>query len=249
MLSELKAEFKKVFSIRSTYIILALMLALVIFFGFYVGGWHADKLSLIDHGWLFKVSQQAISFLSIFPALIGLLLLTHEFRYNLSAYSLTLSNNRSKVLAAKIIVISLIAVFATAIIGSLSPLLADWGIHAHHLTFVHQYFSVGSIAWRGLVFGWGYAMAGLVIATLIRNQIGAIVVLFIVPNTVEGLLSLLLKSNSVYMPFSALHTMLGVGQNIQKASITPLSAMFVFLGYLIVSWIVAWILFLRRDAI
>ena len=248
MLNELKAEFKKVFTIRSTYIIIALILVLVIVFGFYVGGWRADKLNLADPTWLFKVAQQAISFLSIVTALIGLLLLTHEFRYNLSAYSFTLSNSRNKVLLSKIIVISIVAVVVTVIVGAASPLLAYWGINANHLHLVHQTFSVGSLAWRGLVFGWGYAMAGLVIAALVRNQIGAIIVLFIVPNTVEGLFSILLKSNSVYMPFSSLHAMLGVGLNAQSSILDPVHAMYIFLGYLIVSWAIAWAAFLTKDA-
>src|SRR5580658_6941206 len=105
MITELKAEFRKVFSIRSTYVILAIMTALVIFFSFYVGGWRSDKANLLDPHRLFTISQQSINFIAIFPGLIALLLLTHEFRYNVISYSLTLSNNRSKVLAAKIIVV------------------------------------------------------------------------------------------------------------------------------------------------
>ncbi|HEY1645756.1 MAG TPA: hypothetical protein VGF75_05295, partial [Candidatus Saccharimonadales bacterium] len=98
---------------------------------------------------------------------------------------------------------------------------------------------------------WGYAMAGLVIAALLRNQIGAIIVLFVVPDTVEGLLSILLKNNTVYLPFSALHTMLGVGLNSSNSagpSISPLHALYVFLAYLVVAWLIAWYMFIRRDA-
>lgn len=249
MINEIKAEFKKVFTIRSTYVILGLMLALVIFFGFYVGGWHTDKADLLDPHLLFRVSQQAISFLSIFTALIGVLLLTHEFRYNTIAHSLTLSNSRSKVLAAKIIVITILALVVTTIIGILSPLLTNLGLHVNNMKTIHQTFEYSNLAWRGLVFGWGYAMAGLVMALIIRNQIGAIITLFIVPDTVEGLLSIWLKKNTDYLPFSALHTMLGAGMNVNQANISPVRAMCVFLGYLIVSWIIGWYLFLKKDAI
>jgi len=248
MIAELKSETRKIFSIRSTYIIFALMIFLIVFFGFYVGGWHTDKLDLLDPHRLYNLTLQAISFLSIFTALVGLLLFTHEFRYNTIAYSLTLSNNRSKVLAAKIVVITILALTVTTIIGVASPLLSNWGIHAHHLKLVPQTFYYGALAWRGLVFGWGYAMAGLVIAALIRNQIGAIIALFIVPDTVEGLLSILLKNNTVYLPFSALHSMLGAGMDVSQGNITPVHAMYVFLGYLVFSWAIAWYLFLKRDA-
>ena len=247
MIPELKAEFKKVFTIRSTYIIFAIMIALSIFFGFYIGGWHSDKLELMDPLMIYKVAQQSIDFLAIFPALIGLLLFTHEFRYNTVTYSLTLSNNRSKVFAAKLIVVTILSLVSAAVILTISPLLADWGIHAHGLNMVHQSFYFKAIIWKGLAYGWAYAMAGFAIAALIRNQIGAIVVLFVVPGTVERLLSLLLKNNVVYLPFSSFHAMLGSGLEGTTVTITAIDALYVGLGYIIFSLAISWILFVRRD--
>jgi len=52
---------------------------------------------------------------------------------------------------------------------------------------------VWSLLWRSVFFTWGYAMAGLLIALLIRSQVGAIASLFLIPSTVETLLGLLLK--------------------------------------------------------
>ena len=225
------------------------MLILVCFFGFYVGGWHSNKIDLLNSQRLYMVSLQAISFLSVLGALIPILLFTHEFRYNTAAYTLTLSNNRNKVFLAKIIAASVLALATTAVVGALSPTLAYLGTHANHLQLVPQHFYYADIVWRGLIFGWGYSMAGFVIAALIRNQIGAIVTFLIVPGTVEGLLSIWLKGNTDYLPFTALHTMLGAGNNgIQNANLKPLEAMFVFLGYLVVSGAVSWVLFYRRDA-
>jgi ABC-type transport system involved in multi-copper enzyme maturation permease subunit len=224
------------------------MLVLVIFFGFYVGGWHSQKIDLLNPHRLYMVAQQAISFLSVFIALLAVLLLTHEFRYNTITYTLTLSNSRNKVLLSKVVVVSVIALIATAVIGSLSPMLAYWGIHANHLHLVAQHFYYSDLLWKGLVFGWGYSMAALVIAILIRNQIGAIVALLLIPTTVEGLLSVWLKSNTDYLPFSALHTMLGAGTDVQKSGLNPINAMYVFLGYLVFSGAIAWFSFIKRDA-
>ncbi|MEI9913458.1 MAG: hypothetical protein WDN66_00350 [Candidatus Saccharibacteria bacterium] len=106
-----------------------------------------------------------------------MLLFTHEFRHNTIAYTLSLSNSRSKVLASKIIVISVVAIVATAVIGIFAPLLSSWGVHVHHLKLVHQqfYYLVYSLERHSL---WlGYAMIALVFAAIIRNQIGAIVAL------------------------------------------------------------------------
>ncbi len=248
MLNELKAEFKKTFTIRSTYIILGLMFALVLFFGFYVGGWHSSKTDLLDPLRLFMMTRQAISFLSVFTALIAVLLFTHEFRYNTAAYTLTLSNSRHKVLLAKLVVISVVALIVTAIIGTLTPLLANLGIHVHHLQLVPQHFYYLDLLWKGLAYGWGYALAGFVIAALIRNQIGAIVALLLIPSTVEGLLSIWLKNNTDYLPFTALHTMLGAGNNVANSGLQPIQAMYVFLVYLAVTGTIAWVMFVRHDA-
>jgi ABC-type transport system involved in multi-copper enzyme maturation permease subunit len=175
--------------------------------------------------------------------------MTHEYRYNTIMYSLTSSNSRSKVLFAKIVAITGVAVAFTVVAAVLAPLMILWGIHAHNLTLVPQTLHFGTLAWECLFYGWGYAMAGLLLAALIRNQIGAIITLFIVPGTVEALLGLLLKNNVVYLPFSALNTVIGnQHEGMSGPSITPVHAAMVFGAYLIGGWIVAWVLFLQRDA-
>jgi ABC-2 type transport system permease protein len=248
MMSNLKAEFRKVFSVRSTYVILLIVLALEILFAFYVSGWRINSQDLHNPTTLSNDITSAVATVSIFAALIATLLMTHEYRYNTIMYSLTLSKSRSRVLLAKILVISAFAIIFTFIAGALSPLLSILGIHAHHLKLVPQTIPYGSLVWHSLFYGWGYAMAGLLIAALIRNQIGAIVTLFIAPDTVEGVLSLLLKKNTVYLPFSSLHTVIGQGMGTYINSITPTHAAMVFMGYLVGGWLIAWILFLRRDA-
>ena len=101
----------------------------------------------------------------------------------------------------------------------------------------------------------GYALGALLFIALIRNQVGALAVLFILPNTVEGLLSLLLKHNSVYMPFTALQQVVqspvladAPKRLADTGYLSPAKGALVFLAYLTGSWIVTWYLFLRRDA-
>lgn len=248
MTNAVRAESRKLFSVRSTYVIFGLVLCIVVLLSFYAGGWQAQKTDVLNPLRLFAIDQRVINFIAVFPAIIGLLLFTHEFRYGTIAYSLTFSNRRSKVLAAKVLVVSALAIVVTAIVLVVTPLLVRLGMTAHHLHLIHQNFAIGSLAWRGLVYGWGYAMAGLVIAVLVRNQIGAIVTLLIFPGTIEGLLGLWLKNNAVYLPFTALQTMLG-SDSVSGASLTPVRAMLVFLGYLAVAWSVAWYLFNKRDAV
>jgi ABC-type transport system involved in multi-copper enzyme maturation permease subunit len=247
MISTLKAEVKKLLTVRSTYIIIGIVFILVSFLSFYIAGWHLKRVDLLSPTALSGDITFVISGMSVFVALIAILLLTHEYRYNTIMYTLTLSNNRNKVMLAKIIVITGLAILFTLFLAAYTPLITLLGIHVHHLHLVPQTIHYWNLLWRCLFYGWGYAMVGLVIAALMRNQVGAIITLFVVPTVVEGLLQLLLNNNVVYLPFSALHQVIGTDRNF-NSRLSTFHAALVFMGYLVVAWIVAWILFLRRDA-
>ena len=247
MMSSLRAEFRKLLSVRSTYIVTILVTVLVAFIAFYGEGWHLSPAELRMPNQLSGDVFGALN-LAIFGAIIGILLMTHEYRYNTITYTLTDSNSRSRVLRSKIIVVSTYAIFLTVLIGVLSPVAAYLGVHAHGHVLAHQTLQVSNLAWRSLFFGWSSGMLGLVLATLIRSQVGAISALFIIPIGIEPLLTLLLNTKAVYLPFTAQAEVIGNGM---RGAGTPLSAgkaAIVFSIYLVIGWIVAWILFLRRDA-
>jgi ABC-2 type transport system permease protein len=246
MISAITAEFRKLFTVRSTYIIFGIVVILLLFFGFFVSGWQIDSADLHNPTTLVGDVYGAVSVVSIFIGIMTVLLVTHEYRYNTILHTLTLSNKRSKVLFAKLLVMTGLAIVFTFLVSILSPLLAVWGLRAHHLTLVHQHLPYLNTLWRSLFYGWGYTMLALLIAVLLRNQIGSIVTLLVVPGTVEALLGLVLKKNVAYLPFSALKTVVGEGQ--YKNSITPFHAALVFVAYLVVGGAIGWILFLRRDA-
>jgi ABC-type transport system involved in multi-copper enzyme maturation permease subunit len=245
--STIKAEFRKLFTMRWTYYILIFCVILLIFAGFYISGWRIDKADLMNPNTLSNDITGAVGTLSVFVSLLAVLLIANEYRYNTIMYTLTGSNSRTKVLFAKFFVITVFALVFTLIFGFLSPVLSILGIHAHHLKLVPQTLHYSTVIWRSLFYGWGYAMAGLIIAFLTRSQIGSIIILFIAPATIEGLLGLLLKNNVVYLPFSSLTTVIGQGMNFHN-TITPFHAALVFSGYLVVSLGAVWYFFLHRDA-
>jgi ABC-2 type transport system permease protein len=248
MMATLKAELRKLLSVRSTYIITALVTLLVIFIAFYVEGWRLNPASLHDKTQFAGDVTGALN-LTIFGAIVAILLMTHEYRYNTIMYTLTSSNNRSKVLISKFITVSVYALFLAVLIGVLSPIMSSLGIHLHGHTLVPQTLHYGDLAWRSLFYSWGYSMAGLLLAVLTRNQVASIVALFLIPSLAEHLLSLLLKSNTVYLPFSSLAQVISPGGRMDNlGSLSPGKAAAVYCLYLLVGWIVAWILFLRRDA-
>jgi ABC-type transport system involved in multi-copper enzyme maturation permease subunit len=230
---------------------LTIALALVIFFSFYVVGWRATTGNLVDKNFLSNNISDALMTVTFFVGLISVLLVTHEYRYNTIMYSLTNTNSRSKVFYSKVLVVTGLSVVYTLVVAALVPLMIFLGMHAHGLKLVPQTFYFRDIIWRCLFYGWGYAMAAIILAFIIRNQIATIITLLLAPNLIDGILSLLLKKNIVYLPFDALQSILGSGKNNfanSQGSITPFHATLVVLGYLAFGWIVAWVLFLRRDA-
>lgn len=253
MISSIRAEFRKLFTVRSTYLIAGFVFLMVLFFAFYIEGIKANPESLASPTKLSTSATSALLATSALISLVGLLLMAHEYRYNTIMFTLTSSNSRSKSLLAKIISVSIFAVFMSLIIGVLSPTLTYLGILAGGHMLADQVIPVWDLLWRCLFYGWGYSMAALLLANLIRNQVGAIAAIFIIPVAVEGLLSLLLKSNAVYLPFTALSQVVmqsGGGQQGPPIgnSLSPGKGALVFGIYLLIGWIVAWVLFLRRDA-
>jgi ABC-2 type transport system permease protein len=246
MLAALKAEFRKLFTVRSTYILTGLAILFVIFFAFYIEGYHLSGKDLQNPN-LYKedVVGALTSLPTVFGAIVAILLMTHEYRYTTIMYTLTSSNSRTKTLTAKFIAVSVYALVFTAVVGVLAPAMSYLGVHMHGSTLVPQTIDYHSIIWRGIFSGWSYIMAALALAVLIRNQIGAIVSLFAIP-IAEQVLSLLLKNNSVYLPFTAQGVVLNPAPH--GSTITHGSAAVVFSVYLVVAWIVAWVLFLKRDA-
>ncbi|HET8709544.1 MAG TPA: hypothetical protein VFL85_04685, partial [Candidatus Saccharimonadales bacterium] len=81
------------------------------------------------------------------------------------------------------------------------------------------------------------------LAVLVRSQVGAIAALFLIPGVIEQLLMRLLKEKSIYLPFTALHSVINF-----DPKISDIKSALVFGAYLVVGWIIAWIIFLKRDA-
>jgi ABC-type transport system involved in multi-copper enzyme maturation permease subunit len=255
MLAAIKSEFRKLFTIRSTYVWTAISIVLLGIFAFWAQGYKANS-PVTDAGYLASQSVQAMEVLGMLLAIIAVLSITQEYRFNTIMYTLTASSSRAKVLAAKIISMSVFAVAFAALFGTLSPLFTLVGLHFGHVHMVHQNLELGSTIWRTIFDGWGMAMIALLLAALIRNQIGAIVALFLLPGTIEGLLgSLVLHNNQNYLPFTTLgqvaeHVMVPIRHGSTQTHIFMSygHAAIQFTAYLVVAWAVAFILFVKRDA-
>jgi hypothetical protein len=117
------------------------------------------------------------------------------------------------------------------------------GQHLHHVQTMTQAMPGWDFVWRAAVGIGGLATFGYIIAMLLRSQVGAIATFLIIPTTVEGLLQLLLKDNTKYLPFTALGNL----SNIHPSPSLQTSGLIVA-GYVVGFGLLAYVLFLRRDA-
>lgn len=240
MIPLLRAEARKLFSVRSTYIISAIALALITFLAFYTEGYRG---MFPTETWLTTLMANVATTITIFVAIVAILLLGHEYRYNTITYTLAAANSRTKVLLAKIITVIGFSLGMTVIAWLLAVVayIAGVSLSPNEGQILVSPEFVWNNIWRGFYLVVSFGLIGLLLAFLIRQLVGAIAVLFIWP-TVELLLSPLLKESARYLPFSLLEK---IGSNSPFATN---SAAFLFAAYLAALWLLAWYLFLRRDA-
>ncbi len=244
MMSSIKAELRKIVTVRSTYLILCFVILLNVIFAFYVNGLKLDAKAAGDPLLLRNDVLDAINAVAFFGSLIGLLLISHEYRYNTISYTLTSAKRRSQVFFAKFVAISIFAILFSVGVAILSPSLSYLGLSLKGLHMAHQNIGVANILSRTIFMGWGMAIYAMIIASIIRVQVGAIATMFLA-TPVEGILSLVLKQNSVYLPFTAVSN---VAQTMHQYETTSAKAAATSLIYIIVLGVIARQLYLRRDA-
>jgi len=249
MIAALRAETRKLLTVRSTYVIVLISLAIVALFAGFGGGFRALPPDLQSPDLLSKEAGNAIVFVGLILAFAGLLLLAHEYRYNTIMYTLTNSPHRTRVLFAKIIVVSLFAAITSIIVCLFSPLCTIIGAHLHGYHIVAQHFDYWSILSKGVFVGWGYAMYAFILIAILRNQVGAIVVFLLIPLIGENILTAIFSHAGKYLPFTSLQSVIlrgGGGRPTDLLSVSH-SASLVLL-YIFVGLLVSFALFVRRDA-
>jgi len=267
MMPTIKAEFKKIFTTRSTYLLILIALVIIGIFSVYGEGFK-DSANLLNssHNHPIKAQlplfiagtiTQIATFVGIFGGIIALLLITHEYRYNTITYTLTISNSRTKVLFSKVAAVLGFVFVYSVVMTAIGVGLIYVGLALSHNVMPHQDINYLTYLAKSVFYAEGYALAALLLGVLIRNQVGAFAALFVIPGPVEGLLSLMLRADSVYLPFMALSQVVQAPiimnghpahPNNDTGYLSAPKGALVFLVYLVVGWAVAWYLFLRRDA-
>lgn len=245
MKNALRSEILKLRTVRSTYIAVLLGLVIAGIINFYALGMRASPESLFDTQLYQSAIRDTLAFVSIFGAIISILLMTNEYRFNTITYTLTSTNSRIKSLLAKIGAVSLFTLVFTVTFGLFAVAMLWLGLNVRDHHVVAQVFYIDTL-WHILFGTWASMLFGLLFAVLIRSTPGSIITYFIVPSTVEGLLRLIMKDNVKYLPFNALSSV--TSTNVPELSLSPNKALLIVLAYLIGGWAIASYLFVKRDA-
>lgn len=241
MNTAIKAELRKLLSIRSTYFIAGFCTILVVFISFYAKG--IKSAPLVNNPLeLAETSMIAVAVVAAIMAISTVLLVTHEYRYNTITYTLTAARHRNEMLWSKVITVTIFAVTMSLFFAIVAPILNLIGWKLQSVGYIHQQLPILSVLWKVLMVGWGYSMYALIISFITRNVVASVVAPFIIPITIESLLGLWLKVNHEYLPFTALNSVMQNGvASTGKPAITVLV-------YITVGLVISWYLLNRRDA-
>jgi ABC-type transport system involved in multi-copper enzyme maturation permease subunit len=243
MIAALRAEVRKLLTVRSTYgIIIFTLLFNAGLIGFWIFGYKNAGNAGASPLAINQALGLIVNFTSFVLSFIALLSVGHEYRYNTILYALTANNNRGKIVAAKFIVLNLFVLLASAIVIAASIAGFYLGQHLGGFDPLPQSLFADGLLWRIAVGISGTVSLAYIIALLVRSQILSIVVLLIVPMFIEGILTFVLKDNVKYLPFTAITNVFS------GAASEHGSAAIIVLAYIIGLGGLAWFLFARRDA-
>ncbi|CAN5182139.1 hypothetical protein BH09PAT3_BH09PAT3_6480 [soil metagenome] len=244
MIDALRAEFRKILSVRSTYAILVTILALpVSLMGFWVYGYKDIAHAAVQSNALQSALFNGINFTAIFLSFVAILLVGHEYRYNTILYTLTSTKRRSKVFAAKWLAVVLFGLLVAVVAVGLNVLAFYIGQQVHHVATTQQSIPIWDFAWRAGATTIVYISYGFIIAILLRSLVASMAVFLLLPSTIEGLLSLILKDNVRYLPFTSISNL-----TVEASKIAYTNSLLVGLAYVVGFGALAWYLFTRRDA-
>jgi ABC-2 type transport system permease protein len=207
MMNAIRAEWIKLRTIRSTWVLLFVSIGLTLLISLPISIFAIKADTEFDRG-----SQSMITVLlfgvALSTSLLGVvstLLASGEFRFTIRQ-TFAAEPKRMRVFAAKVIT----SVGATAVVGAAMIALALGSsalilkIRDVPISFANQGWSVAIGSWLYLIL---FSLAGMAIAFIIRHSAGAIVALLVWSLLLEGIVFLMatawFKWFARYLPFSA----------------------------------------------
>lgn len=190
---------------------------------------------------------------SAFVLVVGILLITTEFRHGTMGRTLQLTPSRSRVLLAKLGAGAAygVAFFAVALVMVAGLVLLAVAVRGVGLTIGGE---VWTAVWQGLVGLALTAVFGVAFGALLRAQVVAITIGLIWIFAIESLFVFFLPRIGSWMPFHALNSMFvseaareSMPPELPIIYHEPLVGLSIFLGYVAVFTLAAAVLLRHRD--
>ena len=272
MIDALRYEIVRLRTIRSTYWLIGIALVMQFLISMLIAGLFPDAgpLSGGDDAFAILLTMGASFgvaplFIAYIMGLLGVFSMGHEYRHDMIRATLTAISSRPAIMAAKVITTAGIAA-AVAFACSLLALLngALFGVGAPSFT-----------GWRDLTLGTVlftvlFALSGLAIASLTRNQTVAVSLVLLIPSVLESIaktIVLAIKASSdnpsgeggvativKFLPYDAggqMYTRISIGRMLEIFGIVPFGPVgggLVMAGFVVILLAASTALFLRRDA-
>jgi ABC-2 type transport system permease protein len=250
--SLLAAEVRKLWTVRTTWVLTGVGLALValttgtlLFSDMVVGPFTGSSAQL-------AAAVDQVGNNTFIVLVVALLAMTTEFRHGTIGRTLQLDPSRTRVLAAKLTVgvVYAVAFFVASLLVVAGMVLLASVTQDVSLQFGGE---VGRSLWQGLV---GLALNGVfgvAIGALLRSQVLAITLLLVWLFVVENLVAQLWPDIARWLPFQALNALFlseelrGAIPDGMLAPLDPALALLVFLAYVLVATVTAGTLMRVRD--
>jgi len=217
VIAALRYEWRRLWTIRSTYWLIGTVLAMQLTFCFMLVATTGPVSSLVDAREVVSAIVSLGASYGVSPlfsayiiGLLGVFCFGHEYRHGMIRATLTAVPNRLAVFTAK-------ALTTAALAGGLALACALIGMAAAAL-FIDTRGALSSAAVWGVVLGLVlftmlFGLCGMATAALLRNQTGAVALMLLVPSVIESVVRLLLivmsqdgsdiKELARFLPFDA----------------------------------------------
>jgi ABC-2 type transport system permease protein len=269
MSDALRYEWVRLRTLRSTWWLLGISLALGVVIGGLIG-WASRSADAPDGNEIVAAALTSGSAFSGIPlpavliGLVGVFALGHEYRYGTIRSTLLAVPRRQVALAAKVVMVS-----GWAVLVAIAQMIVGWVAAA----------AVGQGDFTGIDVGWDpagrvalgfvvlmllWGLVGMALAGLFRNVPGAIVVLLVVPLVVETILFGVLvfvsalepiRGLAAYLPFSAGRRLvstatMGTDEGLPAGfhELSPLDGGITFAIFAAILFTICAVLFQKRDA-
>jgi hypothetical protein len=208
MIAQIRAELLKIRTTRTTIGLILGMIALILLFTLLTG--------LLTHpsGLAGREDQRQLlslsSFTAVFSALLGVLLVTSEYRYGTIRPTFLFNPVRSHVLAAKVVSGALVGLLF-GILGEAIGWVVGYAIlDGRGITAVLSSRDILLLTLGGLAGSALWGAIGVGVGAIIHNQVGAVITLLAWGLVVDNLLFGLVPSLGRFMPTRAADALMGL---------------------------------------